>query len=349
MLSRYESWDGSKSIPLTGNRYLIDMHGVVIDTVSGIRNEPLINDLVEISDGSSSRFYKRSVLVALTSKRVKLPFKCWSELNTLPLDGDDNNVCAENLVWKFPRHGLRVNNYTDFSYVPGFTRYSINKLGEVYSHVSGRLLEPYRDQMGYWMYGCQPDVGKRTIIGRHRLLALAFLEYPENVDELDVNHKDGVKDNCELDNLEWGTRKHNCIHAYSTGLRTDNVEVTVLNVFTNETKTYYSLEDCARSIGVDGETVRVRTKSDGQTVFPPGLMFKRKDSLTSWRVIDDPAEELSRHGFPKSIALRHIRTGEEQKFNTMKDCAAFLNLKRATLGWKIKNNPARPIGDYVVI
>lgn len=59
---------------------------------------------------------------------------------------------------------------------------------------------------------------KRTYLV-HRVVALAFI--PTGDTSQDVNHKDGVRSNNAVANLEWLSRSENQKHAYRTGVRQD--------------------------------------------------------------------------------------------------------------------------------
>lgn len=50
----------------------------------------------------------------------------------------------------------------------------------------------------------------------HRILAIHFIPNPQN--KKFVNHKDGDKFNCDIDNLEWATSSENQIHSFASGL-----------------------------------------------------------------------------------------------------------------------------------
>ena len=50
----------------------------------------------------------------------------------------------------------------------------------------------------------------------HRLVAQTYIPNPHNYRT--VNHKNGVKDDNRVENLEWATRRSNCEHARLNGL-----------------------------------------------------------------------------------------------------------------------------------
>lgn len=58
--------------------------------------------------------------------------------------------------------------------------------------------------------------GKRHLFYIHRLVAIYFIENPLKLDQ--VNHKDGIKSNNLVENLEWCDQKANMLHAKNSGL-----------------------------------------------------------------------------------------------------------------------------------
>lgn len=57
--------------------------------------------------------------------------------------------------------------------------------------------------------------GKAKLISVHRLIALHFI--PNPLKKRCVNHKNGVKDDNRIENLEWCTHAENMQHAFGIG------------------------------------------------------------------------------------------------------------------------------------
>ena len=129
--------------------------------------------------------------------------------------------------------------------------YQVSNKGNVYSverkdsrgnKCGGRTLKPRYDKRGYFKVGLYKN-GKMQNKLIHRLVTEAFIPNPENLPE--VNHRDEVKTNNELSNLEWCDKSYNA----SYGTRIERIrqkqskKVKAVNVETGEALTFSSVKE----------------------------------------------------------------------------------------------------------
>lgn len=79
-----------------------------------------------------------------------------------------------------------------------------------------KLLKKGKDDDGY-LYVVLYFHGERKHHKIHRLMCKCFLENIENKEQ--VNHKNGIKSDNAIENLEWCTHTENQRHAWNTGLK----------------------------------------------------------------------------------------------------------------------------------
>lgn len=96
--------------------------------------------------------------------------------------------------------------------------FKVSRSGKVYSKRSKKILKQNRHKSGYMTIATRVGgkLGKAYCFKVHRLVAETYLSNEENKPQ--VNHIDGVKDNNNLNNLEWATAEENVRHAYEVGL-----------------------------------------------------------------------------------------------------------------------------------
>ena len=100
--------------------------------------------------------------------------------------------------------------------IEGFSNYEVSKNGEVRNASTKYVLKGRLSKSGYYQVSIKENAtGKFKNQYNHRLAALAFIDNPE--DKPQVNHKDGIKTNNVLSNLEWSTPSENQRHRHRIG------------------------------------------------------------------------------------------------------------------------------------
>ncbi len=152
-------------------------------------------------------------------------------------------------------------------------KYKVSTDGTIYG-VKGIKLKG-KDHRGYRRYVISIDGKPKAILG-HRIVAITFLDNPNNLPE--VNHKDGNKSNNNVDNLEWVSREENQLHAFATGL---NSKVGSLNgraIIDEEYARYLYLQM------LEGKTPK---KLSDETNIPKNVLIKLRNKVTWLEVTED--------------------------------------------------------------
>lgn len=138
-------------------------------------------------------------------------------------------------------------------------RYEVSNLGRVKSYmqdkVNGKIVGGHLNFKGYPTAMIICADGKRRLRPIHRLVAIAFIPNPDNLPQ--VNHKDEVKTNNRVDNLEWCTNEYNArygTHFERAALANRNCRTTSVGVFSVDSDGnfvfYDSIGDAERKTGL---------------------------------------------------------------------------------------------------
>lgn len=97
----------------------------------------------------------------------------------------------------------------------GFEKYLVTMDGNIFNKKSNRKIKCFTRKDGYQQCTLRENKKPKTVYV-HRIVAIQFLKNSENMEQ--VNHKNGIKNDNRVENLEWVTPSENVIHAVKTGL-----------------------------------------------------------------------------------------------------------------------------------
>lgn len=350
MLNSFKETDKPLPIPFS-NEFVISLEGKIF-------NKEGVEQPVYWGDDGRLKFkavlfnghkeYDVAVLMAWTYKGMQYPSYHVDKLDVWFVDGDQTNIHPSNLIWRFPKQRLLHKGNPNFAYIPNFSRYIISKEGVLINLDTGKEIKPFFE-MRYAKFRLLSDVGYIHLVGRHRLVALAWLDYPANVGDLVVNHKDGIPGNDWVDNLEFVTRAENNNHASENGLTLKDRTVLVRNCRTGEVVEYSGTTTCAEALKLHRTTVQYRLHAVNQPVYHGGLQFKYRRDPTPWRD-PDPTEleglELNK-GTAIPVYFRNIFTGTVMKADGVPTISRLTGIPVMTIHGRLRVNKRNlPVDGY---
>lgn len=118
----------------------------------------------------------------------------------------------------------------------------------------GVVLKQSKNHQGYMRVNLLKN-GKNKVTAVHRIVASTFIENPYCFKE--VNHKNEIKDDNSVENLEWCTQEYN--KTYGTGVqrRTEKIsrKVNQYNLDGSFLKTWKSMREVERELGISNQTI----------------------------------------------------------------------------------------------
>ena len=142
----------------------------------------------------------------------------------------------------------KLPNLTDELNSEWQNKYMVSTLGKIRSNKSRKILKPTVNKKGYHLLATKLGGrtgklgnGKNLTVRIHRLVALCFIDNPDNKPE--VNHKNGDKSNNTVHNLEWTTPSENALHSvHVLGNRPKRGAENPLAIVTQQEREYIKLK-----------------------------------------------------------------------------------------------------------
>ena len=178
-------------------------------------------------------------------------------------------------------------------------RYLVSTKGYVLSRCNGKkkMLKNSMSNTEYYVVNIKKQ--PRLI---HRLVANAFIENKENKPQ--INHKNGIKADNRIQNLEWATHKENTQHAWAIGLSNYTEKMRVAVIKRNKNMS----EEWRRNV------INV-------------LLERNKNRTKEWK-------EKQK----KAVSKKVINKLSGEIYNSAKEASKLCNIPYSTLSRKLSNN-----------
>lgn len=233
------------------------------------------------------------------------------------------------MVFKKP-----IYHIPGFRIIPGYIDYCINIKGEIRKVSDNRLVNIYRDPLGYKVVAINdPDKSCCKTTRHHRLLCLAWLPNTDYLTRAYINHIDGDKGNNKLENLEWCSDYENSNHARGIGLNNQQINIKIRDAFTGEIKHFNTLNSLNKYLGAPHGHLSMNRINLARL---PGYLYKKRYEIkmanddTPWYYDNPDLHSINTGKNVYTITTYNKKKGVKRIFHNPWSLAEAYNL----IGWK---------------
>lgn len=211
----------------------------------------------------------------------------------------------------------QIDGLQNFFEIKDYSNYAVSREGVVVNRKTGYQLTGSKNPAGYHNFRLTDNNGKTKTWGRHRLLMYVFDSSQQNIDDLYVNHKNGVKGSDNLENLEWATPKQNVEHAGINGLTSKCIPISVRDWDTKKVSKYASVKECSRQTGLTKDAILHRLKIGEERIFPERKQYRISHDDKPWCDPQNPEQNISLNGRCEKLLVRDVITNTEMCFESI--------------------------------
>lgn len=276
--------------------------------INNLDTDYFISEDGEIYSEKSKKFlsgdintgYKRVLLCLRNGERIKKPVHTLvaeayiPNINNLPIvhhkDGDKLNNNVNNLEWidystnvkkeNRKSHPKKENTFSSEELekevwkVFRDTNYSVSNLGRLINNKTNKIIKGHINYFLGYIRDTLSLEDKNIIITRHRMVYEAF--HPNEIINI-INHKDGIRFNNRLDNLENISPSENLKKAYTETKTRRTRKCLCYNL--KENLVFFSIADASRHFNCNESQIR--------------LAMNRKGKYKDYNILELTEEEYS--------------------------------------------------------
>lgn len=206
-------------------------------------------------------------------------------------------------------------------------KYKVSSLGRVWNKIRDVECKIRINKVGY----CSVTIHGKGI-GLHRIVALTFLENPLN--KPTVNHKNAIKGDNRLSNLEWATYKEQMQHVRINRLNPRTKYVCLLDSNNNIIETYPSLESVGKKLNINASYVNNCCKGATNSIEYGKFRYYDINNNDYIRTRYDFNEVKLKGEYRKKIYCKD----NDKTYNTQMECAKDLGILQTQVSKKLKLN-----------